>query len=180
MSLGAHTTLFRSSSSLDLDVHLHLYPHVFVKIDDVVRGICSNSSPRCYKTTLRTTHNYETTEYGPQTHNERWLGWGCALLITLTVIHCTDMLFNKQDYDFGWLCAPSLPWTRTRRSKQPPFYALDADLPILLAIVVGFQHSLAMVSPLSFLYFHSVADRNQRLVGRSHYPSHYLLQCPCT
>lgn len=50
------------------------------------------------------------------------------------------------DYDFVWLCMPGLPWGRsTKRSKAPPFYALDADLPILLAIVVGFQHALAMV-----------------------------------
>lgn len=49
------------------------------------------------------------------------------------------------DYDFGWLCSPGLPWNYRKRTRMPPFYALDADLPVLLSIVIGFQHSLAMV-----------------------------------
>jgi xanthine/uracil permease len=32
--------------------------------------------------------------------------------------------------------------------RVPPFYSLDADLPILLAIVAGFQHCLAMIGGL--------------------------------
>ncbi|KAF8323910.1 xanthine/uracil permease [Clavulina sp. PMI_390] len=53
------------------------------------------------------------------------------------------------EYDFGWLCMPGLPWGGPkRRSKAPPFYALEADLPILLAMVVGFQHALAMLAGL--------------------------------
>lgn len=54
------------------------------------------------------------------------------------------------DYDFMWLCMPGLPWGngQRKRSKAPPFYALEADLPILLAVVVGFQHCLAMLAGL--------------------------------
>ncbi|KAG8986181.1 hypothetical protein FRB90_004174, partial [Tulasnella sp. 427] len=52
------------------------------------------------------------------------------------------------DYDFGWLCTPVLPWMKTKKSRSPPFYALDADLPLLLAIVCGFQHALAMLAGL--------------------------------
>lgn len=52
------------------------------------------------------------------------------------------------DYDFAWLCTPVLPWMKSKKSRAPPFYAIDADLPLLLAIVCGFQHSLAMLAGL--------------------------------
>lgn len=47
-------------------------------------------------------------------------------------------------YDYSWLCLPTLPWPK--RSHEPPFYALDADLPLLLAIASGLQHALAMLA----------------------------------
>ncbi|KAJ7510694.1 xanthine/uracil permease [Mycena galericulata] len=49
-------------------------------------------------------------------------------------------------YDYGWLCMPSLPFSKT--SHEPPFYALDAELPLLLAIASGLQHALAMLAGL--------------------------------
>ncbi|KAI0650625.1 Xanthine/uracil permease [Trametes meyenii] len=57
------------------------------------------------------------------------------------------------DYDYAWLCMPSLPWTLGRpRPKQkktgPPFYALDSELPIILAAASGLQHALAMLAGL--------------------------------
>ncbi|KAJ7587007.1 xanthine/uracil permease [Mycena floridula] len=51
------------------------------------------------------------------------------------------------DYDYGWLCMPSLPFTR-RANRSPPFYALDAELPLFLAIFTGLQHALAMLAGL--------------------------------
>ncbi|KAL7414494.1 xanthine uracil permease [Mrakia frigida] len=56
------------------------------------------------------------------------------------------------EFDFAHLCMPQMPYhfgkgPQTPR-KPPPFYALDADLPILLAIVAGFQHALAMLGGL--------------------------------
>lgn len=51
------------------------------------------------------------------------------------------------DYDYGWLCMPSLPFGKTSRS-MPPFYALDAELPLVLAISSGLQHALAMLAGL--------------------------------
>ncbi|KAI5121198.1 hypothetical protein M0805_005999 [Coniferiporia weirii] len=50
------------------------------------------------------------------------------------------------DYDYAWLCTPSLPRMQTRR--LPPFYALDTELPILLAASSGLQHALAMLAGL--------------------------------
>jgi len=47
------------------------------------------------------------------------------------------------DYDYRWLCLPSLP---TYRRKQPPFYGIDDELPLVLAMASGLQHALAMLA----------------------------------
>ncbi|KAJ7089093.1 Xanthine/uracil permease [Mycena epipterygia] len=52
------------------------------------------------------------------------------------------------NYDYAWLCLPSLPFGNHKKSRQPPFYALDADLPLVLAITSGLQHALAMLAGL--------------------------------
>lgn len=55
------------------------------------------------------------------------------------------------DYNYAWLCTPTLPFhfgkTKPRR-RMPPFYALDSELPLLLAMTCGLQHSLAMLAGL--------------------------------
>lgn len=54
-------------------------------------------------------------------------------------------------YDYAWLCSPSLPFSIGKakpQSKMPPFYALDSELPILLAAACGLQHALAMLAGL--------------------------------
>lgn len=50
------------------------------------------------------------------------------------------------DYDYAWLCIPALPFSAKASRKQPPFYSLDADLPLALAISSGLQHALAMLA----------------------------------
>ncbi len=54
------------------------------------------------------------------------------------------------DYDYVWLCMPTLPWRREGKQFKiaPPFYALDSELPILLAAASGLQHALAMLAGL--------------------------------
>ncbi|KAJ7815876.1 xanthine/uracil permease [Mycena olivaceomarginata] len=52
------------------------------------------------------------------------------------------------DYDYAWLCLPTLPFGNQKKSRQPPFYALDAELPLVLAIASGLQHALAMLAGL--------------------------------
>ncbi|KAF5370579.1 hypothetical protein D9758_001959 [Tetrapyrgos nigripes] len=51
------------------------------------------------------------------------------------------------DYNYSWLCMPTLPYSR-KKQTLPPFYALDADLPLALAISSGLQHALAMLAGL--------------------------------
>ncbi|KAI5450039.1 hypothetical protein NCC49_003801 [Naganishia albida] len=53
------------------------------------------------------------------------------------------------DFDFKFLCMPQLPFGNARRHrKAAPFYGLHDDLPLLVTIIVGFQHSLAMIAGL--------------------------------
>ncbi|KAI7832177.1 purine permease [Gamsiella multidivaricata] len=48
------------------------------------------------------------------------------------------------DYDYGFLCTPTLPGFSIPRI--PPFFGLKDRLPLVLAIIMGFQHSLAMIA----------------------------------
>lgn len=54
------------------------------------------------------------------------------------------------DYNYGWLCTPTLPFSVGKKvaRRMPPFYSLDSELPILLALTCGLQHALAMLAGL--------------------------------
>lgn len=54
------------------------------------------------------------------------------------------------DYDYAWMCMPTLPFAvgGRKRKTMPPFYPLESDLPILLALACGLQHALAMLAGL--------------------------------
>lgn len=53
------------------------------------------------------------------------------------------------DYDYFWLCMPTLPTLRSQTSRRlPPFYSLHGELPLLLAAACGLQHALAMLAGL--------------------------------
>ncbi|KAK3814032.1 MAG: permease family-domain-containing protein [Benniella sp.] len=48
------------------------------------------------------------------------------------------------DYDYGFLCKPTLPGFTVPRI--PPFFGLKDRLPLVLALLMGFQHALAMIA----------------------------------
>ncbi|KAI8362537.1 purine permease [Mortierella sp. GBAus27b] len=48
------------------------------------------------------------------------------------------------DYDYGFLCKPTIPGFTV--SRIPPFFGLKDKLPLVLAIMMGFQHALAMIA----------------------------------
>ncbi|KAK4049828.1 hypothetical protein OIV83_003884 [Microbotryomycetes sp. JL201] len=55
------------------------------------------------------------------------------------------------DFDFRGLCMPTLPWTMPRssartRARPSPFFGVDDDLPLTLAIICGLQHALASIA----------------------------------
>ncbi|KZT35706.1 Xanthine/uracil permease [Sistotremastrum suecicum HHB10207 ss-3] len=56
------------------------------------------------------------------------------------------------DYDFAWLCMPTLPFGKaaaiSRNRRPPPFFSLNERLPLVLALICGLQHALAMLAGL--------------------------------
>ncbi len=49
------------------------------------------------------------------------------------------------DYDYGFLFTPNLPFMRRTR-RAAPFFGLDDSMPVLLALLLGFQHALSMLA----------------------------------
>ncbi|KAI1860167.1 hypothetical protein JX265_010091 [Neoarthrinium moseri] len=48
-------------------------------------------------------------------------------------------------YDYGFLFRPSLPFMR-RANQSAPFFGLDQSMPVVLALLLGLQHALAMLA----------------------------------
>jgi uric acid-xanthine permease len=57
--------------------------------------------------------------------------------------------FTKQglvgDYDYGFLFKPNLPFVKKTR-RASPFFGLNDPMPVLLALLLGLQHALAMLA----------------------------------
>ena len=51
------------------------------------------------------------------------------------------------DYDYAFLFKPRLPFMKKPR-RAAPFFGLNDRMPVLLALLLGFQHSLAMLAGL--------------------------------
>lgn len=51
------------------------------------------------------------------------------------------------NYDYGYLFKPNLPFMKTK-NVTPPFFSLDSKMPVVLALVLGLQHALAMLAGL--------------------------------
>lgn len=49
------------------------------------------------------------------------------------------------DYDYGFLFMPNLPFM-SRPKQVAPFFGLNDKMPVFLALVLGLQHSLAMLA----------------------------------
>lgn len=81
------------------------------------------------------------------------------------------------DYDYAWLCMPALPGMKGRKRVLPPFYALDAELPILLAGSSGLQHALAMLAGLIAPPIIFASSLNLDSVTQSYMISSSLIGC---
>ena len=68
------------------------------------------------------------------------VGKGKALVKTFT---SKDGLVG--DYDYGFLFKPNLPFMRKTR-RAAPFFGLNEQMPVLLALLLGFQHALSMLA----------------------------------
>lgn len=51
------------------------------------------------------------------------------------------------DYDYAFLFTPRLPFMKKSR-QTAPFFGLNDKMPIFLALILGFQHALAMLAGL--------------------------------
>ncbi|KAL8710573.1 MAG: hypothetical protein Q9220_004797 [cf. Caloplaca sp. 1 TL-2023] len=49
------------------------------------------------------------------------------------------------DYDYAFLFKPNLPFMRKSR-RAAPFFGLNDHMPVLLALLLGFQHALSMLA----------------------------------
>lgn len=58
-------------------------------------------------------------------------------------------LFTKKgllgDYDYGFLFRPNLPFMK-KPEQASPFFGLNDPMPVALALLLGFQHALAMLA----------------------------------
>lgn len=112
-----------------------------------------------------------------QTPNVDDLSTGVVRLPSMTEIR--KKITTKEgwigNYDFSYLCMPTLPWgNNSRRRAAPPFYGLNDPLPITLAIVLGLQHSVSSTSSRVPIF---LADSSilwlARNVSRNYHASHY-------
>ncbi|GAB1317638.1 Uric acid-xanthine permease [Madurella fahalii] len=49
------------------------------------------------------------------------------------------------NYDYAFLFRPNLPFMK-KSDKPPPFFGLNDRMPVVLALILGFQHALAMLA----------------------------------
>lgn len=49
------------------------------------------------------------------------------------------------DYDYGFLFKPNLPFMK-KSTLASPFFGLNDKMPVFLALLLGFQHALAMLA----------------------------------
>jgi len=49
------------------------------------------------------------------------------------------------NYDYAFLFRPNIPFMKKER-RAAPFFGLHARMPVLLAMLLGFQHALAMLA----------------------------------
>ncbi|GAW24921.1 hypothetical protein ANO14919_145170 [Xylariales sp. No.14919] len=50
------------------------------------------------------------------------------------------------DYDYAFLFRPNIPFLRAKQRRVSPFFGLNDRLPVFLALLLGFQHALAMLA----------------------------------
>ncbi|ODV78220.1 uric acid-xanthine permease [Suhomyces tanzawaensis NRRL Y-17324] len=49
------------------------------------------------------------------------------------------------DYDYGYLFIPEIPFL-SKEPKTQPFFGLDSEMPLILGMILGFQHTLSMLA----------------------------------
>lgn len=75
-----------------------------------------------------------------------------------------DVLSDEPEpMNWWWLCMPRLPWSEP--SKPPPFYGVNTKIPLSVAMVMGFQHALAMIGGIIAVPLLLTGPYNARLTS---------------
>lgn len=76
--------------------------------------------------------------------SEEEAGAGCGVCM---IEPSWDGVIGLKRYDYGYLCTPSIPCLGNGEGVAPPmFLGKDEKLPLMLSMIMGLQHSLAMVA----------------------------------
>lgn len=73
------------------------------------------------------------------------------------------------DYDYGYLFIPRLPFTKRAR-KSAPFFGLDDRVPVVLALILGLQHALAMLAGGEYQRYLQNIQANSKKNQSFHHP----------
>ena len=80
-------------------------------------------------------------QIGPTTDQKTtWADKGRSFVKAFTT---KDGLIGK--YDYAFLFTPNVPFVKRQR-RAAPFFSLNEKLPVLLALLLGFQHALSMLA----------------------------------
>ncbi|KAK5138227.1 hypothetical protein LTR08_004923 [Meristemomyces frigidus] len=80
-------------------------------------------------------------QIGPDTNRQQtWADKGRRLAKAFTT---RDGLIG--DYDYAFLFKPNIPFVKRAR-RAAPFFGLNERMPVFLALLLGFQHALAMLA----------------------------------
>lgn len=80
-------------------------------------------------------------QIGPNvTRRSTWSGKGKRFVKAFTT---KDGLIGS--YDYAFLFTPNVPFTKRQR-RAAPFFGLNDKMPVLLALLLGFQHAVSMLA----------------------------------
>ncbi|KAF2260756.1 Xanthine/uracil permease [Lojkania enalia] len=85
--------------------------------------------------------NYPPDTIGPDHSPKR--SWGDKCRRFVKAFTTKEGLIGS--YDYAFLFKPNLPFLKKER-RAAPFFALNDSMPVLLALLLGFQHALAMLA----------------------------------
>mmetsp|Transcript_20709 Transcript_20709/g.26808 ORF Transcript_20709/g.26808 Transcript_20709/m.26808 type:complete len:701 (-) Transcript_20709:468-2570(-) len=71
-------------------------------------------------------------------------GSGCGVCM---ITPDADGIIGLNRYDYSYLCLPTMPWKG--KAEPPMFLSKDEVLPLMLAMIMGLQHALAMVAGIA-------------------------------
>ena len=85
-------------------------------------------------------------QIGPDTTPKKSFGQKLAAVPRNIIKSCSTRDGLLGDYDYVFLFKPNIPYLTKKSKRAAPFFGLDDKMPIVLALVLGFQHALSMLA----------------------------------